>query len=389
VDLAYVAHSSRCALLLDSEGICRWVVPKADPDDPEASQVIGAARRCVGAQYVATLDPEAEGLLCHEPRVGKTMLFATVTRGRVALVRFGPLVRFESLDEEARATPAPERTDDAKPDEAKHPELAAPEPARDPDVITNSAHAAAFSGSSDKSTAEQTAEQIEELSSGDVEAEGSGADEAAAGDEDEDAKDRRQEIVALAGLSSPALASFLDDVEKIADLSYPEKSVQPAEPEDESEIELTTGSFGPVSVPIVGVLGSSWEGVPTRVINPADAVQEEDDDSAEKIELADDPLEPEEEAVAARPPPPAELDTQRPLRPSGFVMRRVTGKGEPTPERETTPLLASTQDETDDEAEVTSRFSRAAGSKDASPSETDIATARAPASRLAPRRLAP
>jgi hypothetical protein len=383
VDLAYVAHSSRCALLLDSEGICRWVVPKVDPDDPEASQVIGAARRCVGAQYVATLDPEAEGLLCHEPRVSKTMLFATVIRGRVALVRFGPLVSFESLDEDARGTAAPERTDDAKSEETKPSEPAPPEKARAPDVVTGEADAVAVRGSSAKSTAEQ----LEELSSSDIEAEDSDADEGIAEDGTDDVK-HRQSLGELTGLSSPALASFLDDVEKLAEASYPSKSVQPAEPKDASEIELTTGSFGPVSVPIFGVLGSSWEG---RVMKPEDAVREDDVEPAEEIELMDDPLVPEdeEEDVAEEPPPTADLDTERPLRPSGFVTRRTPEKDATTRERETTPLLASTEDESDDEAEATSRFSRAAGSTDASPSETDVPTARAPAPRLAPRRLTP
>ncbi|MBX3216127.1 MAG: hypothetical protein KF850_29070 [Labilithrix sp.] len=94
MDLAYIAHSERCALLLDGDGVCRWVVPKVNADDA----TVAAARRCVGAQYVAALDRDAPGFMGHEPRVGTNLLFALVTDGRVALVRFGPLQKFEKLD---------------------------------------------------------------------------------------------------------------------------------------------------------------------------------------------------------------------------------------------------------------------------------------------------
>ncbi len=101
MDLAYVAHSERCALLLDREGICRWVVPKVDPADAS----VASAKRCIGAQYVATLDRDAPGYMGHEPRVGTNMLFATVTNGRVSLLRFGPLQAFEKLDSAASEAP--------------------------------------------------------------------------------------------------------------------------------------------------------------------------------------------------------------------------------------------------------------------------------------------
>jgi hypothetical protein len=92
MQLAYVAHSERCALLLDGDGICRWFVPKVDDES-----VVAGAKRCIGAQFVATLDPEASGLLGHDPSVGKNILLARVDDGRVSLVRFGPLVRFDTL----------------------------------------------------------------------------------------------------------------------------------------------------------------------------------------------------------------------------------------------------------------------------------------------------
>jgi hypothetical protein len=102
VEVAYVAHSERCALLLDGEGVCRWVVPRVDAGDPS----IGVAKRCVGAQFVASLDPEVEGLLGHQPRVGVTLLFACVDDGRVSLVRFGPLVGFDTLGDAVAPTAA-------------------------------------------------------------------------------------------------------------------------------------------------------------------------------------------------------------------------------------------------------------------------------------------
>jgi hypothetical protein len=92
MQLAYVAHSERCALLLDGDGICRWFVLKVDD-----GSVVAAAKRCIGAQFVATLDPEATGLLGHDPSVGKSILLARVDDGRVSLVRFGPLVQFDTL----------------------------------------------------------------------------------------------------------------------------------------------------------------------------------------------------------------------------------------------------------------------------------------------------
>ena len=92
MELAYVAHSARCALLLDADGICRWFLLKDDD-----ARIAATAKRCVGAQFVATLDPEATGLLGHEPAVGKNVLFARVDDGRVTLVRFGPLVQFDTL----------------------------------------------------------------------------------------------------------------------------------------------------------------------------------------------------------------------------------------------------------------------------------------------------
>ncbi|MBX3186228.1 MAG: hypothetical protein KF819_04400 [Labilithrix sp.] len=55
------------------------------------------AARCVGAQYVASLDSGAAGGLVEMPRVGAAMLFARVDeRGRISLVRTSVLTGFES-----------------------------------------------------------------------------------------------------------------------------------------------------------------------------------------------------------------------------------------------------------------------------------------------------
>lgn len=105
MDVSYIAHSERCALLLDADGICLWVVPKVGADDA----TVAAARRCVGAQYVAALDRDAPGFMGHEPRAGTSLLFALVTDGRVALVRFGPLQAFEKLDAPRAAPGATDR----------------------------------------------------------------------------------------------------------------------------------------------------------------------------------------------------------------------------------------------------------------------------------------
>lgn len=117
MELAYVAHSERCALLLDADGVCRWVIPKVDATDA----TVAAARRCIGAQFVATLDHDAPGFMGHEPRVGANLLFALVSDGRVSLVRFGPLQHFEELDADDKAsaeTIAPPPAPAAEPEQA-------------------------------------------------------------------------------------------------------------------------------------------------------------------------------------------------------------------------------------------------------------------------------
>lgn len=93
IDIIYAAHTASCTFLLDSEGICRRIVV-APKGKRSASRT---AARCVGAQYVASLDGSAAGGLVEMPRVGASMLFARVDdNGRISLVRTAVVTSFES-----------------------------------------------------------------------------------------------------------------------------------------------------------------------------------------------------------------------------------------------------------------------------------------------------
>jgi hypothetical protein len=67
--------------------------------------MLAFAQRCVGAQYVASLDLKVEGGLVQMPQVGSSMLFARSEDGRVALVRTAPLTAFEAQPGDADAPP--------------------------------------------------------------------------------------------------------------------------------------------------------------------------------------------------------------------------------------------------------------------------------------------
>ncbi len=93
--IAYAAHTPSCTFFLDEEGICRQIVRRAGPMTGfgKAADAIG---RCIGAQYVASIDLATDGGLVAMPRVGSPMLFAYLGEaGRIALVRTGGLLRFE------------------------------------------------------------------------------------------------------------------------------------------------------------------------------------------------------------------------------------------------------------------------------------------------------
>ena len=93
IDITYAVHTATCTFLLDADGFCRRIVATPTSKRREATR---NASRCVGAQYVASLDANVTGMLSEMPRVGAAMLFARVDeRGRVSLVRTGIVTRFE------------------------------------------------------------------------------------------------------------------------------------------------------------------------------------------------------------------------------------------------------------------------------------------------------
>jgi hypothetical protein len=97
--IAYAAHTDTCTFYLDEDGTCRRVVRHRG----EVAREADPAQRCVGAQYVASLDPTARGMLAAMPRLGVPLIFAYVgENGRIALVRTGAISKFEpATDAEA------------------------------------------------------------------------------------------------------------------------------------------------------------------------------------------------------------------------------------------------------------------------------------------------
>jgi len=98
--IAYVAETREHAFMLDEEGVCLHVLRRAirlGGLGAVVEDTSDAATRCVGAQYVATLDPTASGFLAHEPAIGLPLVFAKLgPSGRISLVRTGPLEKFEA-----------------------------------------------------------------------------------------------------------------------------------------------------------------------------------------------------------------------------------------------------------------------------------------------------
>lgn len=95
-EIQYAAHTATCTFLLDSDGVCRRIVMVPSANASRSREAHRAASRCVGAQYVASLDPSLSGMLSDMPKVGISMLFArTDERGRISLVRTGHVTRFE------------------------------------------------------------------------------------------------------------------------------------------------------------------------------------------------------------------------------------------------------------------------------------------------------
>ena len=94
MEIAYTAYTETAAFLLDDGGFCRKVVPVAGVKGARAQ---AQAERCLGAQYVASLDVQVPGGLVELPREGVPLLFAIADAGgRISLIRTAVLVRFET-----------------------------------------------------------------------------------------------------------------------------------------------------------------------------------------------------------------------------------------------------------------------------------------------------
>lgn len=114
--IAYAAHTDAGLFLLDSEGVCQAFIPSSleEASAEESGEYrlrredSVAGESCVGAQYLASIDVTEPGAMIALPRVGATMLFGVVrATGRMALLRTGPLVRFESVEPGAAGQIAP------------------------------------------------------------------------------------------------------------------------------------------------------------------------------------------------------------------------------------------------------------------------------------------
>jgi hypothetical protein len=99
--IAYSATTEGVTFLLDDMGVCRRVLLKhvgRDQTTLGGRTRSEAARAIVGAQYVASIDTRVAGGLVPMPKPGAAMLFAYQgDDGRLAVVRTGPLVKFETI----------------------------------------------------------------------------------------------------------------------------------------------------------------------------------------------------------------------------------------------------------------------------------------------------
>jgi hypothetical protein len=96
-EIAYAAFTETATFMLDADGICRWVVPASSVTRTTTfSKELDSSERCVGAQYVASIDAHVQGGLVELPRVGASLVFAVLdASGRISLIRTGALLRFE------------------------------------------------------------------------------------------------------------------------------------------------------------------------------------------------------------------------------------------------------------------------------------------------------
>lgn len=94
--LAYAAHTKSAIFYLDENGICQEVAPA----DPSEADVPNELARCIGAQYVASLDLSDASGLVSLPKPGASMLFVVADgHMRFSLVRTALLDRFDHIAE--------------------------------------------------------------------------------------------------------------------------------------------------------------------------------------------------------------------------------------------------------------------------------------------------
>lgn len=103
--MAYAVHTRTCTYLLDSAGVCRWLV------SPQ-SAVPKHVRKCMGAQFVACLDLEVEGALVGELKVGGMALFVRQTDEHMVLLRTGKIIRVDDRTVEDSSNQAPDPLDE-------------------------------------------------------------------------------------------------------------------------------------------------------------------------------------------------------------------------------------------------------------------------------------
>jgi hypothetical protein len=114
--IVYVAQTRDHLLMLDEEGVCVRVQRRWENRGDDAAD---GADCCVGAQYVAALDPREAGYLAPSPTIGVPMLFAKLMpTGKIRVVRTGPLERFEE-----RASGMFERARNVDPTRITRPDL--------------------------------------------------------------------------------------------------------------------------------------------------------------------------------------------------------------------------------------------------------------------------
>lgn len=88
-EFLYAVHTDVCTYLLDENGICTWVLSA----NPQTAKLMV----CMGAQFVACVDPRVEGAIVGELKEGARALLVSISKetGRAQLLRTGPIRRVQ------------------------------------------------------------------------------------------------------------------------------------------------------------------------------------------------------------------------------------------------------------------------------------------------------